>query len=98
METIYVDFDELTYIASEQSSSGPALHEMTPGTVSSGLVQKPPFTTPYVLPTKNDWDLLFQLMFDEYFNASPSVVSPIHIVAAPRPVDPTSSPSSTTID
>nr|GEU63811.1 hypothetical protein [Tanacetum cinerariifolium] len=38
METIHVDFDELTAMASEQSSSGPALHEMTPATISSGLV------------------------------------------------------------
>ncbi|GJR50517.1 retrovirus-related pol polyprotein from transposon TNT 1-94 [Tanacetum coccineum] len=29
-ETIHVDFDELTAMASEHSSSGPALHEMTP--------------------------------------------------------------------
>ncbi|GKA52825.1 retrovirus-related pol polyprotein from transposon TNT 1-94 [Tanacetum coccineum] len=28
-----VDFDELTAMASEQSSSGPVLHEMTPGTL-----------------------------------------------------------------
>ncbi|GKA86844.1 retrovirus-related pol polyprotein from transposon TNT 1-94 [Tanacetum coccineum] len=33
METIHVDFDELTTMASEQSSSGFALHEMTPGTL-----------------------------------------------------------------
>nr|GEW85345.1 hypothetical protein [Tanacetum cinerariifolium] len=32
METIHVDFDELTTIASKQSSSGSTLHEMTPGT------------------------------------------------------------------
>nr|GFB50703.1 retrovirus-related Pol polyprotein from transposon TNT 1-94 [Tanacetum cinerariifolium] len=38
VETIHVDFDELTVIASEQSSSGPALNEMTPATISSGLV------------------------------------------------------------
>nr|GFD04166.1 retrotransposon protein, putative, unclassified [Tanacetum cinerariifolium] len=38
VETIHVDFDELTTMASEQSSSGPALQEMTPGTISSGLV------------------------------------------------------------
>nr|GEY90918.1 retrovirus-related Pol polyprotein from transposon TNT 1-94 [Tanacetum cinerariifolium] len=37
-ETIHVDFDELTAMASEQSSSGPALNEMTPATISSGLV------------------------------------------------------------
>ncbi|GKE45638.1 retrovirus-related pol polyprotein from transposon TNT 1-94, partial [Tanacetum coccineum] len=33
METIHVDFDELTVMASKQSSSGPALNEMTPGTL-----------------------------------------------------------------
>nr|GEW94192.1 hypothetical protein [Tanacetum cinerariifolium] len=45
VETIHVDFDELTAMASEQSSSGPALHEMTPAT-SSGLVPKPTSSTP----------------------------------------------------
>nr|GEZ58694.1 hypothetical protein [Tanacetum cinerariifolium] len=35
METIHVDFDELTAMASEQSSSGPALNDMIPGTISS---------------------------------------------------------------
>nr|GEY45970.1 hypothetical protein [Tanacetum cinerariifolium] len=38
VETIHVDFDELTSMASEQLSSGPALNEMTPRTISSGLV------------------------------------------------------------
>nr|GFB30373.1 hypothetical protein [Tanacetum cinerariifolium] len=38
VETIHVDFDELTAMASEQSSSGPALNEMTPATISSGLM------------------------------------------------------------
>ncbi|GJT06857.1 retrovirus-related pol polyprotein from transposon TNT 1-94 [Tanacetum coccineum] len=33
-----IDFDELTAMASEHSSSGPALHEMTPATISSGLL------------------------------------------------------------
>nr|GFA97624.1 integrase, catalytic region, zinc finger, CCHC-type, peptidase aspartic, catalytic [Tanacetum cinerariifolium] len=33
VETIHVDFDELTAMASEQCSSGPALNEMTPGTI-----------------------------------------------------------------
>nr|GFA93763.1 integrase, catalytic region, zinc finger, CCHC-type, peptidase aspartic, catalytic [Tanacetum cinerariifolium] len=48
VETIHVDFDELTAMASEQSSSGPVLNEMTPATISSGLVQKPSSLTPYV--------------------------------------------------
>nr|GFC64544.1 retrovirus-related Pol polyprotein from transposon TNT 1-94 [Tanacetum cinerariifolium] len=33
VETIHVDFDELTAMASEQSSSGPALQEMIPATI-----------------------------------------------------------------
>nr|GFB90684.1 integrase, catalytic region, zinc finger, CCHC-type, peptidase aspartic, catalytic [Tanacetum cinerariifolium] len=33
IETIHVDFDKLTAMASEQSSLGPALHDMTPGTI-----------------------------------------------------------------
>nr|GFC71383.1 retrovirus-related Pol polyprotein from transposon TNT 1-94 [Tanacetum cinerariifolium] len=48
VETIHVDFDKLTAMASEQSSSGPALQEMIPGTISSGLVQKPSSSTSYV--------------------------------------------------
>nr|GEU50768.1 retrovirus-related Pol polyprotein from transposon TNT 1-94 [Tanacetum cinerariifolium] len=34
IETIHVDFDELVAMASEQSNSGLALHEMTPTTIS----------------------------------------------------------------
>ncbi|GJV87342.1 retrovirus-related pol polyprotein from transposon TNT 1-94 [Tanacetum coccineum] len=41
VETIHVDFDELTAMAFEHSSAGPALHEMTPATISSGLVPNP---------------------------------------------------------
>ncbi|GJR56806.1 retrovirus-related pol polyprotein from transposon TNT 1-94 [Tanacetum coccineum] len=37
-------------------------------------------------------------MFDEYFNPLLSVASPVPVAAAPRPVDPTGIPSSTTID
>nr|GEY67946.1 retrovirus-related Pol polyprotein from transposon TNT 1-94 [Tanacetum cinerariifolium] len=50
VETIHVNFDELTAMASEQSSSGPALHEMTLATISSGLVPKPTSSTPFVPP------------------------------------------------
>nr|GEW53395.1 retrovirus-related Pol polyprotein from transposon TNT 1-94 [Tanacetum cinerariifolium] len=64
----------------------------------SGLVQNPPSTTPYVPPTKNDWDLLFQPMFNEYFNPPLSVVSLVPAAAAPRPADMISSPLSTSID
>nr|GEU86422.1 retrotransposon protein, putative, unclassified [Tanacetum cinerariifolium] len=73
VETIHVDFDDLTSMASEQSSPGPTLNEITPATISSGLVQKPSSSTPYVPPSRNDWDLLFQLMFNELLNPPPSV-------------------------
>nr|GEX78619.1 hypothetical protein [Tanacetum cinerariifolium] len=65
---------------------------------NSGLVQIPYSLTPYVPPTKNDWDMLFQPMFDEYFNSPQSVVSPVPIAAAPRPVNPTGTPLSTSIE
>ncbi|GJR75158.1 retrovirus-related pol polyprotein from transposon TNT 1-94 [Tanacetum coccineum] len=71
IETIHVDFDELTAMASEHSSSGPALHEMTPATISSGLVPNPHPSTPFVPPSRTDWDMLFQPLFDEFLNPSP---------------------------
>ncbi|GKC46861.1 putative ribonuclease H-like domain-containing protein [Tanacetum coccineum] len=40
-----LDFDELTAMASEHSSSGLALHEMNTGTISSGLMPNPPPST-----------------------------------------------------
>nr|GEW42730.1 retrovirus-related Pol polyprotein from transposon TNT 1-94 [Tanacetum cinerariifolium] len=72
VETIHVDFDELTAMTFEQQSSGPALNEMIPATISSGLVQKPSSSTPYVPPSRKDWNLLFQLMFDELLNPPPT--------------------------
>nr|GEX85804.1 hypothetical protein [Tanacetum cinerariifolium] len=105
IETIHVDFDELTAMASEQSSSGPALHEMTPAIFSSGLVPKPTSSTPFVPPSRNDWDLLFQPLFDELLNPPPSVdpsapevIAPIAEVVAPEPAESTGSTSSTTVD
>ncbi|GJR66090.1 retrovirus-related pol polyprotein from transposon TNT 1-94 [Tanacetum coccineum] len=65
---------------------------MTPRTLCSGLVPNPIPQPPYVPPTMNDWDILFQPMFDEFFNPLPSVVSPVPAAAARRPADPTDSP------
>nr|GEZ02571.1 retrovirus-related Pol polyprotein from transposon TNT 1-94 [Tanacetum cinerariifolium] len=50
----------------------PALHEMTPATISSGLVPNPPRSTPYAPPSRTDWDILFQLLFDELLNPPPN--------------------------
>nr|GFD31925.1 putative ribonuclease H-like domain-containing protein [Tanacetum cinerariifolium] len=54
IETIHVDFDELTIMASEHSSSEPTLHEMDPATISSGLVPNPTPSTPFVPPSRTD--------------------------------------------
>ncbi|GJU54876.1 retrovirus-related pol polyprotein from transposon TNT 1-94 [Tanacetum coccineum] len=84
--------------APAKKASGPALHEITHRTISSGLVHNPPPSAPYVPPTKNDWDLLFQPMFDEYFKPPLSVVSLVLAAAAPRPADPTGTPLSTSVE
>nr|GFB65049.1 retrovirus-related Pol polyprotein from transposon TNT 1-94 [Tanacetum cinerariifolium] len=92
-------------MASEQSSSGRALNDMTPGTISSGLVKKSSSSTSYVPPSRNDWDLLFQPMFDELLNPPPSVdnqaaevIAPIAKVIPQVDDDSTGSPSSTIVD
>ncbi|GJU38958.1 retrovirus-related pol polyprotein from transposon TNT 1-94 [Tanacetum coccineum] len=54
IKTIHVDFDELIVMASEHNSSGPTLYEMTPATISSGLVPNPPPLTPFVPPSRTD--------------------------------------------
>nr|GEU55169.1 hypothetical protein [Tanacetum cinerariifolium] len=105
IETIHVDFDELIAMATEQSSLGPVLHEMTPATISLGLVPNLTSLTMFVPPSRTDWDMLFQLLFDELLSPPPSVdhlapkvIAPIVEVVAPEPAALTSSPSSTTVD
>ncbi|GKF39273.1 retrovirus-related pol polyprotein from transposon TNT 1-94, partial [Tanacetum coccineum] len=100
-----IDFDKLTTMASNHSSSGPVLYEITLVTISSGIVPNPPPSIPFVPPLRSDWDLLFQPMFDELFTPPLSVdyratkvVAPIHEVVAPVPAVSTSSPSSTNVD
>nr|GEY61543.1 hypothetical protein [Tanacetum cinerariifolium] len=62
-------------------------------------------STSYVPPSRNDWDLLFQPIFDELLNPpssvvnqAPEVIAPIVEVNPPVPTDSTSSPSLTTVD
>nr|GEV77115.1 retrovirus-related Pol polyprotein from transposon TNT 1-94 [Tanacetum cinerariifolium] len=105
VKTIHIDFDELTAMASEQSSSGPALNEMTPATISSELAHKSSSSKPYVPPLRNDWDLLFQPMFDDLLNPLPSVdpqapevIAPIAEVIPPIQAKSTGSPFLTLVD
>nr|GEV80922.1 hypothetical protein [Tanacetum cinerariifolium] len=83
IETIHVDFDELTAMAFEKSSSGLILHDMTPATISLGLMPKPTSSTPFVPPV----DPL-----------APAVIAPIAEVIASEPDESTGLPSSTIVD
>ncbi|GJV48029.1 retrovirus-related pol polyprotein from transposon TNT 1-94 [Tanacetum coccineum] len=98
IETIHVDFDELTTMASEQLGSGPGIQCMTPATPSSGLVPNPPPSTSFVPPSRHEWDLVFQPIFDELFSPSTSFASLVPVKEAPAPVESTGSSSSTTVD
>nr|GEZ23602.1 retrovirus-related Pol polyprotein from transposon TNT 1-94 [Tanacetum cinerariifolium] len=92
-------------MASEHSSSEPALHEMTPEIISSGLVPITPPSTLFVPPLRTDWDILFQSLFDELLTPPPSVDHPapevialIAKVVASEPATSIGSPSSITVD
>ncbi|GKF70661.1 hypothetical protein Tco_0203718, partial [Tanacetum coccineum] len=54
IETIHVDFDELTAMASEQLGSGPGLQCITLATASSGLVPNLIPQQPCILPPGDD--------------------------------------------
>ncbi|GJZ49166.1 retrovirus-related pol polyprotein from transposon TNT 1-94 [Tanacetum coccineum] len=60
--------------------------------------QNPSVPIPFVPPSRHEWDLLFQLVFDEFFSPPASVASPVLMEEAPAPVESTGSPSSTTVD
>ncbi|GJW94099.1 retrovirus-related pol polyprotein from transposon TNT 1-94 [Tanacetum coccineum] len=71
METMNIQFDELTQMDFEQHA-------------------KP--------PTKNDWDLLFQPMFDEYFKTPSDVSTPTSATTIPLPDTAKASSSSIFVD
>ncbi|GJS86810.1 putative ribonuclease H-like domain-containing protein [Tanacetum coccineum] len=71
METIHVTFDEMHQtMAPVRISSGPEPIMMTPGQLNSGLAPSPVPATTYIPPTDKDLEILFQPMFDEYFDQS----------------------------
>ncbi|GJX50955.1 retrovirus-related pol polyprotein from transposon TNT 1-94 [Tanacetum coccineum] len=99
METIHVQFDELTEpMAPVQLSTGPAPTFLTPGQISSGLVPNPVPAAPSVPPTNKELEILFQPMFDEYLEPTrvERPVSPAPAVSVS--VTSAGTPSSTTID
>nr|GEU71171.1 hypothetical protein [Tanacetum cinerariifolium] len=105
-------FGALCYLTNDSENLGklqpkaePALHEMTHATISSGLVPNPPPSTLFIPPSRTDWVLLIQKMFDELLNPppnvdhpAPEVITPITEVVASEPAKSTGLPSSTTVD
>ncbi|GJS13031.1 retrovirus-related pol polyprotein from transposon TNT 1-94 [Tanacetum coccineum] len=91
-------FGALCYPTNDGEDLGSRPKLLTPRTISSGLVPNIPSSTPYVPPTKNDWEILFQPMFDEYLNPPPCVDPQDPTVIALELAISTSTPSSMIID
>ncbi|GJS06435.1 retrovirus-related pol polyprotein from transposon TNT 1-94 [Tanacetum coccineum] len=82
------------HMASTDNTSGlvpqrPAPNLLTPGPISSGLVPNPAPAISYVPPTNKELELLFQLMFDEYFETPTGDRQIPTTHAAHAPVNPT---------
>ncbi|GJZ79453.1 retrovirus-related pol polyprotein from transposon TNT 1-94 [Tanacetum coccineum] len=74
---------------------GLGLQCMTPAASCSGLVPNPIPQQPCIPPLIDDWDRLFQPMFNKYFNPPTIVVSSVSVANALRAVDLADSPVST---
>ncbi|GJW20298.1 putative ribonuclease H-like domain-containing protein [Tanacetum coccineum] len=81
-----------------KANIGPGLQSMTPATSSSGPVPNLIPKQPCIPPPRDDWDRLFQPMFDEYFNPPTIALSPVLVAVAPKAIDLADSPVSTSID
>nr|GEX01285.1 retrovirus-related Pol polyprotein from transposon TNT 1-94 [Tanacetum cinerariifolium] len=86
VETIHVDFDELTAMASEQSSSGPALNEMTHATIktqSSVIPQDVEEDNLDIEVVHMGNDLLFGVHIPEVTSAQSSSTTSPHSIVQP---------------
>ncbi|GJT11877.1 retrovirus-related pol polyprotein from transposon TNT 1-94 [Tanacetum coccineum] len=100
------------HTALEHISSGPTPNLLTLGPISSGLVLNSSTAITYVPLTNKELEMMFQLMFDEYFDTPPvsqsvppilAVHDPVFQLAPPAladrvPVFPTGTPASFSIE
>nr|GFB36027.1 integrase, catalytic region, zinc finger, CCHC-type, peptidase aspartic, catalytic [Tanacetum cinerariifolium] len=97
METMNVSFDELSVMVFEQRSLKPGLNSMTSGHISSGLnLTYAPSTITTQQPSKGEFDLLFEAMYDDYIGGQPSATA-ITVLPAQEPQVRQSLTASTTI-
>ncbi|GJW50534.1 retrovirus-related pol polyprotein from transposon TNT 1-94 [Tanacetum coccineum] len=82
-----------------------ALCYMTNDSENLGLLPNPPHSTPFVPPSRSDWDLLFQPLFNELLTPPPSVdhlapevIAPTADVVSLESVASIGSPSSTIVN
>nr|GEV10922.1 hypothetical protein [Tanacetum cinerariifolium] len=92
IETIHVDFDELTVMASEHSSLGPALHEMAPAIISLGLVPNTPPSTSVDHPALEVINLIAEVVTPEPTTLTDSPSSTIVDQDAPSPINSQTTP------
>ncbi|GJW78602.1 hypothetical protein Tco_0140284 [Tanacetum coccineum] len=97
-------FKELSVYVSDTYPNSPLKSEKLVTVTPMNKARKATFAktispTPYVSPSKKDYEILFQPLFDEYLNPPPCSVSPDPVVVtALRAVDPVGSPSLTIVD
>nr|GEX41423.1 hypothetical protein [Tanacetum cinerariifolium] len=99
IETMNVTFDELSVMAFKQSSLKPGLQSMTSRQISSGLnLTYASSTITTQQPTKDELDLLFEAMYDDYIGGQPSATPRTAPAAQAPQVCQTSTTSTTTAD
>ncbi|GJU18139.1 hypothetical protein Tco_1146105 [Tanacetum coccineum] len=94
----YICVDLTKQTAPVHSSSRPNPNLLTPGPISSGLVPNSAHAIPYVPPTNKDLELLFQPMFDEYFETPTGDHQMPHVPVVPPLSNLVASELTSTID
>ncbi|GJS53143.1 retrovirus-related pol polyprotein from transposon TNT 1-94 [Tanacetum coccineum] len=74
------------------------LNKLAKDGLARGLIPNIIPQQPCKPPNRDDWDTLFQPLFDEYFTPPTILVSPVPVAAAPRAIEIADSPVSTSID
>nr|GEV15509.1 hypothetical protein [Tanacetum cinerariifolium] len=69
---IFIGYSPTKSISDLQPTSGPALHEMTPATISPRLVPNPTSSTLFVPPSRTDWDISGPALHE----MTPATISP----------------------